>query len=277
MQLTVRLWAEATTEQIAEAMADPAAVAVQPIGAVEQHGPHLPLVTDTLIAEAIATAAAAATVTPAAVRPGAGGCWILPTLSYGRSTEHLGRAGTIALSAATLTAVCLDLGRSLAASGVRKLVFVNGHGGQPSLLDVVARDIRGQFGLEVYAVMPSRFGLPPGLADPDPFGIHGGFIESSVMLALRPDLVRPDLAVADGLETGKLYARLKHLSLEGAVPTAWLIDDISASGVVGDPSAATAEAGAAIVAHWTAQLAQALTEIARFAFPARTATPGAPA
>ena len=173
--MTTRLWAEATTEQIARAAAaDAGLVAIQPIGAVEQHGPHLPLVTDALIAEAVAAAAAGRCDGP--------GHWLLPTLSYGRSTEHLGRAGTIALSAPTLLAVCLDLGRSLAASGVRKLVFVNGHGGQPSLLDVVARDIRDQFGLGVFSVMLSRFGFPEGLTDPDPFGIHGG---------LRRDLSRP--------------------------------------------------------------------------------------
>ena len=214
-------WAKATTEQIAQAAAGTGLVAIQPIGAVEQHGPHLPLVTDALIAEAVAAAAAARCAGP--------GHWLLPTLSYGRSTEHLGRAGTIALSATTLLAVCLDLGRSLAASGVRKLVFVNGHGGQPSLLDVVTRDIRNETGLEVFAIMPSRFGLPGGVKDPDPFGIHGGFVETSAVLALRPDLVHLDLAAADGLDLGELYGGFRHLTLEGTVPTAWLIDDVSAS------------------------------------------------
>jgi creatinine amidohydrolase len=260
--VTTRLWAEATTEQIAQAAAaDAGLVAIQPIGAVEQHGPHLPLVTDALIAEAVAAAAAGRCAGP--------GHWLLPTLSYGRSAEHLGRAGTIALSAPTLLAVCLDLGRSLAASGVRKLVFVNGHGGQPSLLDVVARDIRNQFGLEVFSVMPSRFGLPEDVKDPDPFGIHGGFVETSAVLALRPDLVHLDLAAAGGLDLGELYATCRHLTLEGTVPTAWLIDDVSASGVVGDPAGASAEAGAAVVEHWTSALAEALDEIATFAFPAR--------
>ena len=259
--MTTRLWAEATTEQIARAAAaDVALVAIQPIGAVEQHGPHLPLVTDALIAEEVAAAAAGRCAGP--------GHWLLPTLSYGRSTEHLGRAGTIALSAATLLAVCLDLGHSLAASGVRKLVFVNGHGGQPSLLDVVARDIRNQCGLEVFSVMPARFGLPEDVKDPDPFGIHGGFVETSAVLALRPDLVHLDLAAPGGLELGELYRGYRHLTLEGAVPTAWLIDDVSASGVVGDPAGASAEAGAAVVERWTSALAEALAEIATFTFPA---------
>ena len=98
-------------------------------------------------------------------------------------------AGTVALSAATLMGVCLDLGDSLAASGFRKLVFVNGHGGQPSLLDVVARDIRVRTGLEVFPMMPSRLGLPEGVEPVDPeYGIHGGQIETSIVWALAPEL-----------------------------------------------------------------------------------------
>ncbi|MFF4754672.1 creatininase family protein [Streptomyces sp. NPDC002514] len=253
------LWAEQTTEDIADLAGD-GAVAVQPIGAVEQHGPHLPLVTDALIAECFAHGAVRGL--------GAGaGVWVLPTLSYGKSTEHLGRAGTIALSTATLQAVCMDLGASLAASGVHKLVFVNGHGGQPSLLDVVARDIRHAYGLQVFSVMPARFPLPDGVTDPDPFGIHGGFVETSLMLALAPHLVHLDEAVADGLELGELYRARRHLTLEGVVPTAWLIDDVSASGVVGDPAGASAGTGERLVADWTARLAEALTEVRAFSFP----------
>lgn len=265
--VTPRLWAEATTEEIAASTAGgaQAAVAIQPIGAIEQHGPHLPLITDALTAESIAHAAAGRLGAAAAQ-------WVLPTLSYGRSTEHLGRAGTIALSAATLTAVCLDLGRSLAASGVGKLVFVNGHGGQPSLLDVVARDIRHTYGLQVFSIMPSRFGLPADVPDPDPFGIHGGYLETSLVLALRPELVHMERAVADGLATGELYARQRHLTLEGIVPTAWLIDDVSASGVVGDPTGASADVGGRLAAHWSTLLAEALEEISRFSFPSTAST-----
>jgi creatinine amidohydrolase len=259
--MALHLWAEATTEDIAEKVdaANGRAIAVQPIGAIEQHGPHLPLITDALTAESIAVAAAE--------RFDGAATWVLPTLSYGRSGEHLGRAGTIAYSAATLTGICLDLGRSLQASGVSKLVFVNGHGGQPSLLDVVARDIRAQFGLEVFSVMPSRFGFPEGLTNPDPFEIHGGFMETSLVMHLRPDLVHLERAFADGTETGKVYAAQKHLTLEGVVPTAWLIDDVSASGTVGDPTGASAETGAALAQRWSTMLAEAFDEIERFSFP----------
>jgi creatinine amidohydrolase/Fe(II)-dependent formamide hydrolase-like protein len=195
--------------------------------------------------------------------------WVLPTLHYGKSTEHLGRPGTIAMSTGTLLAVCMDLGESLARSGVRKLVFVNGHGGQPSLLDVAARDIRHRFGLEVFPVMPSRFPLPEDVKDTDPFGIHGGFVETSLMLALAPGLVRLEKAVADGLDVGEFYRTRRHLTLEGTVPTAWLIDDVSTSGVIGDPAGASAEAGERIVEHWSTLLAEALIEVREFAFPGR--------
>ncbi|MQY30502.1 creatininase family protein [Nocardia aurantia] len=238
------------------------AVVVQPIGAVEQHGPHLPLITDALHAETIACAAVESLPDDANV-------WVLPTLHYGKSTEHLGRAGTIAMSAATLMAVCTDLGDSLAASGFRKLVFVNGHGGQPGLLEVVARDIRHRTGLEVFPVMPMRFPPPPEV-DPavDGFDIHGGFGETSVMLAIAPELVHPDRGFPDGQEAAAEFARYRHLTLEGVLPTAWLTDDISASGTVGDPTAASAEIGRLLVDSAAAHLAEALLEVRAFAFPA---------
>ncbi|MBQ0849298.1 creatininase family protein [Streptomyces sp. NPDC057620] len=264
---STRMWADLTTEDVA-GLAKDRTVVVQPIGAVEQHGAHLPLITDALTAETIARTAVRR------LGPDSG-TWVLPTLHYGKSTEHLGRAGTIAMSTNTLLSVCLDLGESLAAGGVRKLVFVNGHGGQPSLLDVVSRDIRHRFGLEVFSIMPSRFALPDTVEDPDPFGIHGGFLETSLVMAIAPELVKQDKAVADGLTVGAFYRAQKHLTLEGVVPTAWLIDDVSASGVVGDPTGANADTGRLLLEHWSGLLAEALTEVRDFAFPALGGTTAA--
>ena len=245
----------------AEAIDRSNAVLVQPIGAIEQHGPHLPLMTDALTAERISDLAISGL-------PAGSNVWQLPTLSYGKSTEHLGRAGTVALSAATLMGVCLDLGDSLAASGFRKLVFVNGHGGQPSLLDVVARDIRVRTGLEVFPMMPSRLGLPEGVEPVDPeYGIHGGQIETSIVWALAPELVQMEHARKDGEAAGEVFRDLKHLTLEGAVPTAWVTDDLSASGVLGDPTAASRELGERIVEHQVTALREVLLEIRDFAFP----------
>ncbi|MTE24582.1 creatininase family protein [Microbacterium sp. ZXX196] len=258
--MTTHRLAELSTAQIAR-LDKTDAVAVQPIGAIEQHGAHLPVITDALTAEAISDRAIAALGPDSNV-------WMLPTLSYGKSTEHLGRAGTIAMSAATLISVCMDLGRSLAASGFRKLVFVNGHGGQPNLLDMVARDIRVETGLEVFPLMPGRFPLPEGIEPADPhYGIHGGHIETSIVWSLRPDLVQMEHAVKDGHVLGEIYAGMRHLTLEGAVPTAWVTDDVSASGTIGDPTAATREVGDKIVESQVATLAEVLTEIRAFSFP----------
>lgn len=240
------------------------AVVVQPIGAVEQHGPHLPLITDAMHAEVITAAAVE-------ILPDDANVWVLPTLHYGKSTEHLGRAGTIAMSATTLMAVCMDLGESLAASGFRKLVFVNGHGGQPGLLDVVARDIRHQTGLEVFPVMPMRFPTPPEVdRSHDDFDIHGGYGETSIMMAIAPELVHHERAFADGQAAKAEFAKYRHLTLEGVLPTAWLTDDISASGTVGDPTNASADVGKAILASAAEQLAESLMEVRSFSFPARS-------
>lgn len=253
--------AHLTTTDV-DAIDKKSAVVVQPIGAVEQHGPHLPLITDAMHAEVIAEAAVESL-------PDDSNIWLLPTLHYGKSTEHLGRAGTVAMSAATLMAVCMDLGKSLAASGFGKLVFVNGHGGQPSLLDVVARDIRYETGLEVFPVMPMRFPSRQDIGGGDAFDIHGGFGETSLMMAIAPDLVHHDRAFADGQQAAAAFDGFTHLTLEGVLPTAWLTDDLSDSGTIGDPTAANAVAGKAILDSAVGQLAEALLEVKAFAFPDR--------
>jgi creatinine amidohydrolase/Fe(II)-dependent formamide hydrolase-like protein len=238
-----------------------AGVVVQPIGAIEQHGPHLPVMTDAFVAERIALGAVGRLPDDAPV-------WVLPTLHYGKSTEHLGRAGTISLSTRTLLSVCEDVGRSVAASGFRRLVFVNGHGGNPSTLDTVARDIRVETGLMVFPVTTGRLGVPDDLDVPDAeFSIHGGHVETSLMLALDPTSVRMDRAEEGGRGVAELYADKRHLTLEGVVPSAWVTDDLSANGVIGDPVKATEEFGHRIVDAYETRLAEALLEIVGFEFP----------
>jgi creatinine amidohydrolase/Fe(II)-dependent formamide hydrolase-like protein len=257
--MTSTAWAELTTEEVAGCAAG--AVAIQPIGAVEQHGAHLPLITDALLAESAARAAAGKLATDASA-------WVLPTLCYGKSTEHLGRPGTVSLSTSTLLAVCMDVGESIARSGVRKLIFVNGHGGQPGLLDVVARDIRYSSGLNVHLVTLSRLRLPESVHNPGPGDLHGGFLETSLMLAMAPHLVHMDRASADGAAAISRFRAMRQLSLEGAIPTAWLADDLSASGVIGDPTNADGSVGALIMEHWSTQLAQVIRDVSEFEFPA---------
>jgi creatinine amidohydrolase len=239
------------------------AVVVQPIGAFEQHGPHLPLDTDALVAETVAARAVAALPQDANV-------WILPTLRYGKSNEHAGRVGTVTLGASTLIALLHDVGSSVAASGFRKLVFVNAHGGQPQLLEMVSRDIRAATGLQVFPVSAMHLGEPDGMTwDDEGFSIHGGQSETSVVMAIDASLVDLDAAVPDGVALRSLFAGFRHLTLEGAVPTAWLTDDVSTNGVIGDPRRASAELGTRVLEHWSDALSEALLEIRRFEWPER--------
>jgi creatinine amidohydrolase len=238
------------------------ALVLQPIGAVEQHGPHLPCATDSIVADALCDRALACT--PAAVN-----VWRLPILSYGKSTEHLGYPGTISLSTETLLAVCNDVGRSVAASGFRKLAFVNGHGGQPQLLEVVARDIRERTGLQVFPLFPYRLAgeaRAASSAEEAAYGIHGGEGETATMLAIAPALVHRDRFAPGSTRVRELYAGARYLSLEGALPTAWLTRDLAPDGVIGDPTAASAERGERALAAMAAGLAGVFAEICGFEF-----------
>lgn len=236
------------------------ALVVQPIASVEQHGPHLPCYTDSLVAEEVTRRALALVSDDANV-------WVLPVIAYGKSNEHLGFPGTISMSAATLLAVCRDVGRSVARSGFRKLAFVNGHGGQPHLLEMVARDIREETGLQVFPLFPYRLGIPEeAVSSPEElhYGIHGGEVETSVVLAVAPQAVRLDRMESGDPRARELFEGLRFLSMEGALPMAWLTRDLSPNGVIGDPTNASAERGEQILRHLATGLAGAFTEICAF-------------
>lgn len=242
-----------------EALPDKAnTLVIQPIGAVEQHGPHLPLVVDSAIATAVVGRALhqLESAVPA---------YALPPLCYGKSNEHIHFSGTVTLSAQTLMAVLMEMAESIYRAGFRKLVLVNGHGGQPQVLEIVARDLRQQypdlmvFPLFVWRV-PHDIAELVGQAEYDA-GIHAGDVETSVMLALLPDQVHMEKAVREfpvPFPSGSL------LSLEGALPTAWMMDDLSRSGVVGDATVASAAKGEAILASVSTGWAQVFREIYAF-------------
>jgi creatinine amidohydrolase len=236
-------------------------VALQPIGAYEQHGPHLPLATDAIIAEAL-TARAAAQL-PASLP-----AWVLPVLSYGKSIEHLGRPGTVTLSTTTLLAVCRDVAASVAASGIRTLVFVNAHGGNPELLQLVARDIKAELGVDTYSVHAPTLAVPDADRIPRPdLEVHAGFSETSVMLALDPERVDLDAAEPDGLAVADALAPLTHVSLFGPIPLPWHVDDLSVTGTIGDPTGANAAWGAAALEAQATALAETIVELATFRYP----------
>lgn len=249
-----RRWLDLTWPQIAALEKD--TVAVLPLGAVEQHGPHLPVSTDFVIAtETAAAAVDRATGVPAVLLPG---------LCYTKSDEHHAFPGSIWLSWDTLMATLVDIGRSLAASGIERLLFVNGHGGNSALGQVACRELRRRFGLRTFFTHP---GVPVdqggiGSADSElGMGVHGGHRETSLMLHLRPELVRMDLAVA---RVPEALTEFRHVGFGKRVSFGWTSDDFGPDGHIGDPTGATAEHGKADVESAVPALAEVIEEVHRF-------------
>lgn len=247
-----------TWPQVKNLQNKPNTLIIQPIGSIEQHGPHLPLVVDAAIATAV-VGQALAQLDKAVL------AYALPPLYYGKSNEHSRFPGTITLSAQTLIAVLTEMAESLYQAGFRKLVLVNGHGGQPQVLEIVARDLRQRWG--DFMVFPLFvWGAPHCAAEvvgavEYAQGIHAGDVETSVMLKLLPNQVDMSQAVREfptDFPIGSL------LSLEGCLPTAWVMDDLSVSGVVGDATAASASKGDAILSSLAAGWAKVFQEIYDF-------------
>jgi len=236
-------------------------VVVLPTGAIEHHGPHLPLTTDALIAERVADAAVAR------AREAGLDVWLLPTLTYTKSDEHAWAPGTMWLSAQSLWSTLVDLGRSVAGTGAGKLLFVNGHGGNTALLGVAVRELRRQFGLATFSMPAGTVRAGTGRdGEPDELGmgIHAGYGETSLVLHLRPDLVDMDLAERNVPEQ---MAKLEHIGFNGyPVSFGWTSDDFGPSGVIGDPVGANPQAGAAMFEASVARAVGALQEIDAFRF-----------
>ena len=225
---------------------------VWPMGAFEQHGPHLPLATDALFSERILASVLSELAANVPI-------WSLPSQSIGFSPEHAGFPGTLSVSSGLLTQLIIEVGTQLSAQGVKRLVLFNAHGGQIGLLQAAARELRVQ--------SPSMAVLPcflwsgvPGLDALIPEeelrgGLHAAQAETSLMLALEPRLVGEARPVdGDHRQPASLATPPPGWSLEGAAPTAWLTSDLSSSGVIGDSRAASAELGEALerclVSHW---------------------------
>jgi creatinine amidohydrolase len=239
----------------------PSSVLVQPVGSIEQHGPHLPLSTDVLIAEAAVNAVAEQWGEQIDL-------WVLPPLTYSKSNEHAWAPGTVWLSATTLLAVLDDIGRSLANLPTRRLAFVNGHGGNSQLLAVANRELRLHHGLMTFLLHPTVPRDSGGAAGEDDtelgMGIHAGRDETSIVLHLRPDLVdmsKAAKAVPEQLATNE------HVRFGGDVSFGWLSSDFAATGVIGDPTTATADRGKALFEAMVSRLAEGLAEVGHFSFP----------
>jgi creatinine amidohydrolase len=254
---TTRRLAELRAPEVVERLSA-RSVLLQPLGAIEQHGTHLPLHTDLLIAERVATATVDRVGDELDV-------WLLPALAYTKSNEHAWAPGTIWLSAATMLAVLDDLGRCVAKTPARRVVFLNGHGGNSALIGVANRELRLRHGLMTFLTHP---GVPPDQGGASPaaelgMGVHAGTDETSLMLHLAPELV--DLTAAERRIPEHLAGNA-YVRFGGAVSFGWLSDDFADDGVIGDPTAATAERGAELFAAAVDACCAALAEIAAFEY-----------
>lgn len=268
MSLHKRFWGELTTADLAGGAAAQT-IAVLPVAAIEQHGPHLPLATDLIIAEGLVQHTAS--LLPAALP-----ALFLPVQAVGKSDEHIAFPGTLTLSWETAIRAWTEIGESVARAGVKKLVIVTSHGGNTAIIDIVARELRRHCGLFCVTTSFARMGTPDGLfaADELAFGIHGGALETSLLLALAPQLVRMEQAAAFASAQAEFAAQFARLRAYGPAQFAWTAGDLNRQGVVGDARAASAEKGAAVLDHQAQGFIALLGDVQRFDLARLAAGPG---
>jgi creatinine amidohydrolase len=260
--MTSRLWQELTTEDVA-GLDRARTVAVLPVAAVEQHGPHLPLGTDAMINEGVLARALA--LAPADF-PGI----VLPMVTVGTSGEHSDYPGTLSLAARTLLDVVTEIAEGVERAGLRKLVLFNSHGGQPQVLEMAAQDLRTRHAMIVvvanaWRMMDRAALLPPAEREA---GLHAGGFETALMLHLRPDLVRRDKIRDFPSKARVLEKSFPSLAAQGRVAFAWQAQDLNPAGAVGDARLGTAEMGRKLVDDAAERLVRLVDELARL--PAET-------
>ncbi|MBO9648059.1 MAG: creatininase family protein [Variovorax sp.] len=253
-----RFWSDLTSEEFSR-LDRSRLIAVLPVGATEQHGPHLPMSTDTATINGMVQATLPHIPDDLPVL-------FLPTVPYGKSNEHSRYPGTLTVSATTLISLWTDIGACVAKAGVRKLVLYNSHGGQMSVMDIVARDLREAHGMMVVAANWYTLGLPEGLftAHEGKHGVHAGDLESSVMLHLTPDYVRPENFRNFHSMTEDLAKENKYLSITPSGKLGWQMHDINPAGAAGDATRATAAKGKAVLDHVGQRFVELLHEVDRF-------------
>ena len=257
-QTPARRWWEMSSPHV-EGLDAARVVAVLPVGAVESHGPHLPIAVDALLNDAMAKRVA--DLLPADLPVS-----ILPAIPVGMSEEHIDYPGTLMVEAETLINLWTELAASLHRAGIRKMVLLNSHGGQAGVADIVLRRVRIRLGMMAHVLHWFRFPPPDGLFDEDErmHGIHGGEVETSLMLHVRPDLV--DMAKAAdfvplGARMAREYRRLRPTG--SAVAMGWKTQDLNPAGAAGNAARADAERGKLTFEHAANLTAEAIAEVVR--------------
>lgn len=258
MKTDKRFWAQLP----ASAFVDGAlgeAVAVLPLGATEQHGPHLPVSTDSCIAHGMVEAVVAR-------QPALAKALFLPVLDVTNSVEHTDMPGTLSLGRDLTFKLIMELARSVQRAGVNKLVIINAHGGNVAVMVDASHAIRAELSMLCVATNWMRLGLPDGIieAEHKALDIHGGQLETSIMLALRPDLVVMEKAERFANLQSHLSETYDVLRAYGPVGVGWMGSDLNPSGAQGDASKANADDGEAIIAHQAALMVRLLAEVERF-------------
>ena len=251
-------WSELTTQEFAGL--DPEKViAVLPGAAIEQHGPHLAVSTDTVIGDGMVGEVIARLPEDLSIL-------VLPTQAIGKSNEHLRSPGTITYSAETALRAWVEIGESVHRAGLRKMVIVTSHGGNVDLMSIAARELRVKHRMLVVHTGWRRFGLPDGRygAQEAVHGIHGGDVETSMMLHFRPDLVRPAKAASFVPASVAMEKEFAYLRPTGSFAFGWIAQDVNPAGAIGDASIATAEKGRLTAEHQALRFIELLRDMAQF-------------
>ncbi|MFP4569529.1 creatininase family protein [Rhodosalinus sp.] len=252
-----RFWSDYTSEEFSRLDRE-SLVAVLPVGATEQHGPHLPMKVDACVAEA---------VVERLVRklPEESRTLFLPLQAIGKSNEHLRYPGTLTHSAGTLTAMWCEIGACVARAGVRKMVLLNAHGGNIPVMETVARELRVRHDMLVFSVNWFGQGMPEGVYPLEEMrhGIHAGDMETSVMLALDPGNVRMGHAKDFRPLSREWEAQYRYIALSGGAKPAWQAQDMHPEGACGNAAAASAEKGEMTLDFATDRLVELLAEVER--------------
>ncbi|QJF51735.1 creatininase family protein [Roseobacter ponti] len=254
--MVISIWAETCAKDFEDV--DPIqTIAILPTAATEQHGPHLPLGTDSMIAEGMLKELQRQNPADLDLR-------LLPVQAIGKSDEHIWAAGTLTLSAETALSTWTEICMSVARAGVRKIVIVNSHGGNLDLLSILVRRLRIDAAMLAVRCQWGAFGAPEDLysEQENTHGLHGGDVETSLMLAFRPETVRMEFA-----KDFRSSAETSLVPPTGPVASGWIARDLNPDGVVGEAHLATAQKGRTTASHQVRGFIEMLRAVAGSPLP----------